>query len=231
MNRRLIAAFTVLWLIGSMLFAQDPYLSIELSEDLSLFGFSLMKPGDGLGSSPDDLQKVQDQAVEALLKEARWIFSGMIYGFTFYYVPGANHLEVEDQFRLEPRSSIPQGDPALHVESVTGDFKDIRIHFTYWPDEYQKRRLFRYRSAGYRAAGGRGEVEIYNEGGRIGAMTLAVKQALREDLRKFYYNRPREVRGVLTLSHSPRLVIGSGCYSSSVRILYLLEDIRNYPTN
>ncbi len=231
MNRRVIAALSVLWLIGFPLSAQDPYLSIELSEDLSLFGFSLMKPGDGIGSPPDDLQKVQDLAVEVLLEEARWIFSGMIYGFSFFYVPGADHLEVEDQFNLEPLATISRGDPALHVESVTGDFENIRIHFTYWPDEYQKRRLSRYANTCYRAAGGRGQADIYGEGGRTEAMVQAVKQALREDLRKFHYNRPREVRGVLTLSHPPRIVIGSGQYSSFVRILYLLDDLKNYPAN
>jgi hypothetical protein len=61
-------------------------------------------------------------------------------------------------------------------------------------------------------------------------MEEAVKQALREDLRKHYYNRPREVRGFMTFSHAPRILPGSGEYMAAVRILYRVENLEFYPS-
>lgn len=228
-GRRAVLFISLLFVFNS-LSAQDPYLSIELTDDLSLYGFAMMKHSDnGTGSSPADFEEVQEKAVKQLLVEARWILSGMIYGFNFHYVPGSRALQVEDSFELEPLSLIPEGDDQLKVEQVLGDYSTLTVQFVYWMDDYQKKRVYQYGGNRYAAAGGRGSAELFEPGARILSMKEAVKQALREDLRALYYSRPREINGVLTFSHSPLIRIGSGKYTSSVRILYLLEDLKSYP--
>lgn len=210
--------------------ALDPYLSLELTEDLSVHGFAMMKlSSDNLGSTPHDFKNVQEEAVKQLLDEARWILSGMIYGFNFYYVPGSSELQIEDTFELEPLSLIPKGDEKLKVEQVLGDYSTLTVQFVYWMDDYQKKRVYQYGGNRYSPAGGRGSAAIYEPGARMQSMKEAIKQALREDLRTQYYSRPRKISGFLTFSHSPLIRIGSGSYTSSVRILYLLEGLKFYP--
>lgn len=227
--RRAFLLLCLLFVFES-LSALDPYLSVELTEDLSVHGIAMMKhSSDNLGSSPHDYEIIQEEAVKQLLIEARWILSGMIYGFSFHYVPGSKVLQVEDLFELEPLFLIPEGDERLKVEQVLGDYTTLTVLFVYWLDEYQKKRVYQYGGNRYSPAGGRGSVEIVVPGARLLSMKEAVKQALREDLRIQYYSRPRETSGFLTFSHSPLIRIGSGSYSSFVRILYLLEELEFYP--
>ena len=217
--------------MASFLFARETHLSLELSEDLSFHDFNLMKFSDnGTLSAPREWEVAQDEAVEVLLEEARWIFSGMIYGFTYYYVPGSKALEVEDTFKLEPLFEIPRGDPAFHVEKVSGDYSRITVQFVYWLDESQRRRYEQFRGSSFSSGGGLGSEPFINSGAYRISMEKAVKEALRGDLRQKYYDRPREAEGILTFSHPPEIRIASGCYNSSVRILYKVKELSFYPS-
>ena len=220
--------------ISLPLSGQDPYLSIELTEYLFFPGAVLVKPGDDSFFYPDRQEQIdrrQGIALETLEEEALWIFSAMVYGFSFHYVPGSSSLEVEDSFELEPLSLIAAGgEGRLKVEQLRQEPNSISVQFSYWPDDFEKRRLSRYLGSPLRAAGGRGSAGIVMKGARLTAMKEAVKQALREDLRQLYYNRPREVSGFVTFSHAPRILPGSGDYNASVRILYRIDKLENYPS-
>ena len=210
--------------------ASEPYLSVELSEDLSFHDFNLMKFSDnGTASHPDEYPEIRDKAVRVLLEEARWIFSGMIYGFQYRYVPGSGELQVEDEFSLIPAAQIEKGDPSLRVENISDDYRTLTVQFSYWLSPSQSRRVEQFHMSRFRAAGGKGSEPVTTpEAGRV-AMELGVKEAIREDLRQQFYNRPREVSGLLCFSHSPRLILGSGSYNSFVRILYRVDQMKDYP--
>ena len=222
-------AFVLLFVLSLPVFS-EPYLSVELSEDLSLHDFSLMKFSEnGSASGPDEYQDVLDQAVNTLLEEARWIFSGMIYGFRYSYVPGSEELQVEDDFSLVPVGQIEKGDPSLHVENVSDDYKTLTVQFSYWLSPQQSRRVQQFHMSHFFSAGGKASERIHAPNAGRTSIELGAKQALREDLRTRYYNRPREVSGLLCFSHSPKLMIRSGNYNSFVRILYNVDDMKAYP--
>ncbi len=209
----------------------ESYLSVELSEDLSLHDFNLMKLSEnGTASSPEDYDAVRNEAIRVLLAEAQWIFSGMIYGFEFRYVPGASNLDVEDEFYLTPKGQIPSGDPSLRAEKVWDDYRTLTVQFVYWLTPGQQQRIQQFHMSSYSAAGGSASVSVTSRSGGRDSLQQGTKQALREDLRQRFYNRPREISGILCFSHPPKLTIGSGSYNSYVRILYRIDDLKEYPS-
>jgi len=220
-------------LAGFFLWAEDSYLSLNLGVNYSALGFAtMMKPdSDQRALFPDSYDEIRDEAVQLLLEEARWIFSGMIYGFSFRYVPGNLDEGLEEVFELTPVSSLSKGDPAMDVYQVEDDYQYLNVIFHYWPDPLQFRRIRVSRGGGYLSASAEGSVPMMQENARLDSMKAAVKQSLREDLRTIVYNRPLEVSGFLYLSASPVISIKAGEYRSRVRILYRREDLKTFPFN
>lgn len=213
--------------------AAEPYLSLSLGADYSALGFQTMftLSEDGMGPPLGSHLEIREEAVRRLLEEARWIFSGMVYGFRFRYIPGNLDEGFSELFELEPQNRIAQGDTSLEVYQVEDDLKRIRVIFNYWPDAFQNR-LLRISSGGdFRGASGMGGVAMMQPGSRIASFEAGVKQALREDLRSIEYNRPLEVRGLVYLASAPLLSIRAGEYASRVKVLYRREDLKSYPLN
>src|SRR5208337_3979353 len=64
------------------------------------------------------------KAERAVLEEARVLLSGMVYGWSFDYIPASRVREVSESFTLTPVAQIPWGSPRLRViETGTGDKK------------------------------------------------------------------------------------------------------------
>ncbi len=210
----------------------EPYLSLTLGINYSAMGFATMyKPLDGTALFPADYDEAREQAVNTLLEEARWIFSGMVYGFRFRYIPGNADEGFDELFELTPLHQIPRGDSGLEVYQVEDDYQNLQVLFYYWPDENQERRIAVSRGGGFSSSAAAGSVPMMLEGARIGSMEAAVKMALRGDLSSLIYNRPLEVEGIVYLSSSPIIRIQAGEYRSSLRILYRKEDLKTFPYN
>jgi len=64
------------------------------------------------------------------LDEAAYLFSAMIYGWSFSYVPGEAARQLEEILELEQLGSIQAGDPALRVTDVS--IRDMRLWM--WSD-------------------------------------------------------------------------------------------------
>lgn len=220
-------------LLTSSLSAADPYLSLSLEINYSALGFAtMMKPSDdNMATFPDGYEEIRKEAIEVLLEDARWIFSGMLYGFNFRYIPGNSVEGFDELFELDPVHQIERGDPALEVYQVDDDYQNMRILFYFWPDEFQNRRMSISRGGGYQTAASEGGIPMMLEDARLSSMEEAVKQALRADLRSLIYNRPLEVGGIVYLSSSPRIRIWAGEYKSSLRILYKREELKTFPLN
>ncbi|MDC7232027.1 MAG: hypothetical protein PQJ58_02255 [Spirochaetales bacterium] len=192
----------------------------------------MLKPSvDGSAVFPDGYDEIREEAISILLEDARWVFSGLLYGFSFRYIPGNADEGFGELFELEPIHQIPKGDPSLEIYQVEDDYQTLKVLFYYWPDEDQFRRMDISRGGGYQSSAAEGGVPMMMEGARIASMEEAVKQALRADLRSVIYNRPLEVDGKVYLSSPPDLSIRSGEYRSRLRILYRRDDLVTFPLN
>jgi len=215
------------------LWASDPYLPLSLGISYSALGFAtMMKPDpDAKVLFPEGYDAIRDKAVLLLLEEARWIFSGMVYGFNFRYVPGNLDEGLEEVFELSPVFTIPRGDPKMKVYQVQDDFEYLNVIFHYWPDPVQAGRLKVSRGGGFLAASAEGSIPMMLENARLDSLKEAVKQSLRNDLRSIIYNRPLEVSGFLSLSAPPVITLRAGEYRSVVKVLYRREDLKTFPIN
>ncbi len=62
-----------------------------------------------------------DVAEKTLLEQARVLLSGMVYGWSFSYIPGDKARRVEESFVLTPLAQIPWGSPRLRVTETEVD--------------------------------------------------------------------------------------------------------------
>jgi hypothetical protein len=229
----LTAGFILSFITLFSLSASDPYLSLTLDINYSALGFAtMMKPyAEDKLVIPQGYDEIREEAIQLLLEDARWIFSGMIYGFTFRYVPGNSEETFDEVFELTPVSQIHKGDPAMKVQQVLDDTQFLMVLFHYWPDDYQNRRIRISQGGGFQSSAAVGGVPMMLEDARTLSLKEAVKQALRSDLRAVIFNRPLEVTGSVYLSGPPVISIRAGEYTSRVKILYRREDLKTFPAN
>lgn len=166
------------------------------------------------------------EALTFLLEEARWVFSGMIYGFSFRYVPADSRRGIKTYFELELLGEIPWGDPGLTVISAWPGrdrySADLGFNLT-GPTAYYRDA---WNSNIYPGAGGTGSAPVYlGFDGRKKAMEDAVRLAVHGYYRNRTAARPREIAGEVVFEEVPTLVIQEGSYVSRVRIRMNLEFI------
>lgn len=167
--------------------------------------------------------------IEAMLEEARFVFSGMIYGYSFRYVPSDKQRQIEEVFTLEPDAEIPWGSAALTVRQSYSYEGKLYAVIDYRLAEHEQYRVEAWERNTAVPLSGRGE-GVYFTGPeeKITAHTNAVKSAIREYLRTLTYNKPREVRGTFVFAESPRVFAESGKYVSSVQIRLILDSLEPY---
>jgi len=171
----------------------------------------------------------QDDAIRTVLEEARYVFSGMIYGFRYRYTPSDRARQVNEVFELKPVAQIAEGDPRLRVMSTRREEKRIWIRFRYMLDSAQASWLSAWQSNTISTASGAGEKELW-EGppNKILAIEAAVKQAIRDYLRTQTRNKPRESTGKVLLDDVPRIIMDSGAYHATVTVKVRVDRIVPY---
>lgn len=171
----------------------------------------------------------RDEVVKGLLEEARFVFSGMIYGFDFTYVPYDASRKVAEQFDLHPIAEIPWGDPNLQVLDTRVDGGLLHVRITYSPADFQTRRYVAWSSNVLQPATGRGTASYYDgPKARSTAMEDAIKNAIREYARQRIYNKPKEIRGSLSLVEAPYIIIEQGKYVATAKINLRISDVVPY---
>jgi hypothetical protein len=177
----------------------------------------------------DEYPLSEETAIRRLLEEARYTFSGMLYGFEFVYTPPDKAREVEEVFRLEPIAEIPWGDPRLQVRQSWVREKRLYATLTYRVAPFQEARLQGWGSNAIPTAGGQARAELYlGFPQRTVAIEKAVKQAIREHLRERYFNKPREARGQVLLREVPLMGIVEGSYRASVDVKVQIDQVEPY---
>jgi hypothetical protein len=172
---------------------------------------------------------VPEEVVRSLLEEGRRVFSGMIWGFEFRYVPYDKARGVAEELEILPLGEIPWGDPRLGTGPTRLTGTQLRAYLEYRPDPSAAARKAAWENATYQSAQGRGSAPL--AGGREArrtALDQAAKEALRELLRPVEKNKPREIRGVLAYDGSPRIVITGGTYTAILRIRVKVAEVRRY---
>ncbi|GAB4366511.1 MAG: hypothetical protein Kow009_03290 [Spirochaetales bacterium] len=186
---------------------------------------------DELNNPIPDLQAfTREELFHRILEEARYVLSGMVYGYTFSYTPYDKSRKVEEEFLLEPYRWIQKGDPNLSVAGVRVEGSRMYVRIRYLLRDFQESWYQGLRSNLYPATSGEGEAPFYDgPEGRMKAIQEGVKNAIREYARTILYNKPRTLKGLIVLDAAPRLILESGLYKARIhRAILHLEEVKRY---
>jgi hypothetical protein len=183
------------------------------------------------GSPDKEELRARMPPIQELDETARYILSGMIYGWTFTYTPSDKLRKVEEFFSLDPVDSLQQEDPRMELTEVSADYPRLTCWASIALDEALSRRRVYWDSVLFRTGSGRGYGERGDETAGIRqAYTQAIMQAIREQARKLEKNKPKEIRGEVLLKQAPRLFSESGRFGAEVRVLINMQEIIPYTT-
>ncbi len=211
-------------LLGSLLLAR--FLPAqEAGELISLHLWCELEPLDWQGEGPLG----GEQAARRLLEEARQVFSAMIYGYRFFYVPADAARGVAEQFRLDPIGEIAWGDPRLQILQTEEREARLYARLDYRLDAAQLARRSAWASNTIPQASGSGEGSVFRgPAEKRAALQAALREAVRNHLRPRLFNKPREVLGEILLWNEPRTIVRSGAYLTTVAAKVRLTRIEPY---
>jgi hypothetical protein len=171
----------------------------------------------------------QKNLYRTLLEDVQFLYSFMLYGAQFLYIPGDATDGVEDRFEWELMGELEWGDPSLKVTDLWFEGDRLYIHVRYYLSPTQAARLEAWESPVYPVSGGRGEYSFLKEN----SLPEAVKRAVRQSIRNYWqpreYNRPRELSGQVFLREFPRFRMGEGNEIASVMTRFHFDPIIKYP--
>ena len=166
------------------------------------------------------------------LEESAMLFSAMIYGWSFNYDVGERTRNIEEKFELTPVAKIPMSDPGLQVTEV--EVKDMRIRM--WADyhltDVQQRQLGAWRTGNIKNAQAIGYWNPGQSPNWLDVKKIAIEDAARAAVRAMLQsserNRPKEVRGFISLASFPNYYITAGRWAASARFRVEIIEIVPY---
>jgi hypothetical protein len=178
---------------------------------------------------PDEPQKPLKTAEQELLEEGRLLFSAMIYGWTFTYIPGDLSRQVKESFTLTPIAEIPWGSARLEVRETEKEDAKLWARMSYALNDDESQRRLAWESNTAALSTGRGKAKV-TEGAsaRMASLRDAVRDAIRRSLDSRYINKPRQVDGEIVLWDDPIILVGSGEYSTSAKVKLLVRELVPY---
>jgi hypothetical protein len=172
------------------------------------------------------------EAMANIMQEARFVFSGILYGFSFVYRPVDTRRAVNQSFTLTPIASIAVGDPNLQIVKSYRRGNNFYVRLRYRPPELV---LNHYRKREYStmlSATAQGGVNITLNSAAIDIKLEAIKESIRlaldASLRSRLKNKPLQVAGELFLHNAPNVVIKSGQFMATSSIVYRLNENRSH---
>ena len=189
-----------------------------------------------------------DSAYRRALQEAALFFSAQIYGWSFHYDVGERARGIEEIFELNPLGEIRWGDPGLKVTHAYFETRDFRAtthrlaaYLSAWmdyrPTEAQLRRMRMWQMGNTRPAQAIGHSPIGGaptEAGEGSSSWLAIKKNALEDsaraavramLQGSERNRPKEVKGFISLESFPSFFMDSGLWAAQARFKVEIIEI------
>lgn len=171
----------------------------------------------------------QEELILRFLEEARFIYSGMLYGFSFTYVPPDSKREVEEFFELLPIYEIPSGDDNMEIRSTRVVEGVLYAIIRYYLEDFQIDRLKSWSTNMIPVTQGRGEGNMllgYQQ--RIEALKEGLKLGIKAYVQEREFNKPKKISGELLLAESPLIMSGSGMYTAEVKFRLRIENISRY---
>jgi hypothetical protein len=171
----------------------------------------------------------KSKAAEQILTEARFIISGMIYGFDFSYVPLDKKRNVPEQFEITPIAQIPWGDKNLEIIDAEQRERKLYTKVQYTLAEFQMSRRNAWLSNAIPSAMGSGQGNLFRSfSEKITSYEQAIKNAIRNLLKPQHFNKPRQIRGQALIEEAPHIYITSGTYVSQLKVKLQISEIVPY---
>ncbi len=171
----------------------------------------------------------KEAAVRQILSEARFAFSGMIYGFDFDYTPPDAARGVGEVFTLKPVAEIPWSDPRLRVLDTRVEDGRLIARIVYTLAPFQESWVQGWDSEVYPDWSATGSGSFYRGfSEKLASYRDAIKEAIRGYLRSRVYNKPREVRGEAVLRGAPSTIMSAGKYLTTVTVRFRIERLVPY---
>ncbi|WP_319559450.1 hypothetical protein [Marispirochaeta sp.] len=181
-----------------------------------------------LDSPADDLDPVGlGRARQLADKEALFLLSGMVYGYTFSYRPSDRERGIGEEFILELAASISED--ALVPVDVRGRDSRAMLLYRYYPGREEHLRISGWLSAAIPSVMGYGEERaVLGHEGKMEAYRRALKEAVREYARPRMRNKPMRLEGELLLIDTPSVSIVAGRYAVKMRLKINLNKTSSY---
>ncbi|TFG65142.1 MAG: hypothetical protein E4H36_00920 [Spirochaetales bacterium] len=170
-----------------------------------------------------------DDMRKALLEEARYIFGGMIFGFTFSYVPLDRARGVDEAFSLTPVHAPAWGDKDMVIKQTRVENGFLYCRFSYRLKEYQETWYGLWRSNDYPRASAIGAGNLFfGPLEKFTAVNNAVKEAVREYARLRIASKPWKIEGEALFAQPPAVYIDAGSYYARVRVKLNIKTVVPY---
>jgi hypothetical protein len=225
--RTLLALLLFFFLLSAGAGAQDEGIGARDTDRLFIRPWIELQPLARL--EPDQPQKPIRTAEQELLEEGRVLFSAMIYGWTFSYIPGDLSRQVKESFTLTPVAEIPWGSARLKVRETEREEAKLWARMSYALNDDESQRRLAWESNTAALSTGRGQAKV-SEGAsaRMASLRDAVRDAIRRSLDSRYINKPRQVDGEVVLWDDPIILVGSGAYSTSAKVKLMVRELVPY---
>jgi hypothetical protein len=183
----------------------------------------LVRIGDGPYPIP-----VAD-AEKSLLDDARVLISGMVYGWSFRYIPADKGRRVEELFELTPLALIAPGTPRLRVlETEVSDTRlYARVAYTMNDEEVSRRAAWDSNTAEMSTGLGTADI-MAGPQARSESLSNAIRDAIRLALDQRYLNKPRQVTGDVVLWEDPAVLVRTGAYATSAKVKLVVRELVPY---
>jgi len=178
-------------------------------------------------TAPKQGYSEHEEAIHELADDARWIFSGMIYGYSVTWIPPFNARGIEEKFEIELMAQIPVGNEKLRTLSVNEIDGIVYILMEYASDFMQQKRLEAWKSSLFPSATGEASSPILG-GSRREALEMAIKEAIRNHFKQREFNQPQSIQTKIALAEFPQIGLGNGKYRALVSIRIGLNNVRHY---
>ncbi|MFW6363455.1 MAG: hypothetical protein ACOC0D_06375 [Spirochaeta sp.] len=188
-------------------------------------------PLPGESAASEDSLQIESLSLPAqhVLEEARWVYSGIIYGWRFRYVPENKARGYDEEFETEAVHELDWGDTGLTIRQTWENDGRFFAKIDYALNRDQTARREAWGSGSTLMGQGRGSSPyLGGHGERKNAVLDALRMAVREYLRARHHTPPREVTGRIVLVDPPLIGISSGAYTSTVRVRFQIDSFRKY---
>lgn len=182
---------------------------------------------DTSGELDRDYFELEEGAINEMVDDARWIFSGMIYGYEVAWIPPFRARAVEEKFEIELVAQISAGDERLKTFSIDRIDGMIYVLMEYASDFTQDKRLEAWRISPFPYASGEGRAPI-SGGSRREALEMAIKEAIKKHFVGREFNRPKSIQTRVALVDFPQIGFNNGEYRALVGIRIGLNSVLHY---